>query len=239
MRLGWLISVHRQKDGGAAPALFQAGEGDRLANWQTEFHEIQWILDLVEQKKAIHLGDSGWESKYTAEARQILPVIKVKFPEPEEAWCFDTEDSLHPDWAFKTAVSPKTMDSCRLGEWLLIRAVKVDNAVAAGSSTWKTWSIIGLVTLLGLWMVSETWKQSILAFLCIAGSIVAVLGVLCSVMHFHRERCPRCRRRGLKLIAAYYDGPSLFLCHRCGRRLVQSRDGAEWRDATTDESTGL
>ncbi len=71
--LGWHISVHRQKNGGALPATAESSEGARLAVWQTGLDGLRWLYELVKTGDAIHLGGDGYPLRFTSTAEYLVP----------------------------------------------------------------------------------------------------------------------------------------------------------------------
>jgi len=123
MPLGWHISVYRQQNEGLAPASFGATHGARLAVWQTGLWGLEWLDELVAQKKAIDLGSNGgYPSEYTAQAAEIIPRIRDNPPEAKAVWSSGAGDILLPGWAGKTTKDLAVMDDCRPDEWLIIQA---------------------------------------------------------------------------------------------------------------------
>ena len=95
MPLGWHISVYRQQNDGSSPASFGAGQGPRLAVWQTGLDGLRWLDDLVKQKNAIDLGGNGYPIEYTAMAGHIIPRIRDDPPEAKAVWSFDAGRHHH------------------------------------------------------------------------------------------------------------------------------------------------
>ena len=84
--LGWHITVFRQQDGGAAPAVFEASEGERLAVWQTGRYGLSWLDELAKHGHAIDLGGNGYPVRYTALAEFVLARLEGEPPEAYPTW---------------------------------------------------------------------------------------------------------------------------------------------------------
>ncbi len=120
--LGFHVSVYRQQDGGAAPAAFGAERGPRLAVWQTGVGGLDWIDDLVKEKKAVELSGNGYPTSYTARAEYVIPHLAGEIPEARAVWGYDPGDILMPGWEGKTTKDSAVLTACRPDEWLLIVA---------------------------------------------------------------------------------------------------------------------
>ena len=122
MPLGWHISVYRQQNDGSSPASFGAGQGPRLAVWQTGLDGLRWLDDLVKQKNAIDLGGNGYPIEYTAMAATSFREFATTLLKRRRFGASTPEDIIMPQWLGKTTKDPQTMDACRPDEWLIIRA---------------------------------------------------------------------------------------------------------------------
>jgi hypothetical protein len=122
MPLGWNIGVYRQQNDGSTPASFGAPAGTRLAVWQTGLGGLNWLDDLVSQKKAVSLGGNGYPVEYTAMAGYIIPRLRDDPPGAKGVWTFDEGDVLLPGWLGQTTKDIQAMNACRSDEWLLIQA---------------------------------------------------------------------------------------------------------------------
>jgi hypothetical protein len=120
--LGWHITVYRQQNDGSMPATFHTEEGARLAVWQSGIGGLDWLDELVKQKKAIDLGGDGYPMRFTATARHIIPQLRNGPPHAKRYWTYDPGDIILPGWLGKTTKDPEVMDACRQDEWLLIEA---------------------------------------------------------------------------------------------------------------------
>ena len=119
--LGWNISVYRLKDG-AVPATTKSLTGVRLAVWQTGPGGLDWIDELVKQRKAINLGGNGYPCRFTATAEHLIPQFVNGIPEAHSTWSFEASDILMKEWEGKTAIDQTAIAACRPDEWLLVMA---------------------------------------------------------------------------------------------------------------------
>ena len=106
MPLGWHISVYRQQNDGAEPAVFGAPHGTRLAVWQAGINGLRWLRVLVEQGKVVDLGGNGYPREYTATAAHIVPALRDDPPEVRHVWLHDPGDFLTEKWLGETTKDP-------------------------------------------------------------------------------------------------------------------------------------
>jgi hypothetical protein len=97
----------------------------------------------------------------------------------------------------------------------------------------KSWTVIIATTLGIVWLMSSNVQQFVARILLIVGVLTAIMGVLFYFVFYHRSPCPRCRRRGLRLVGGEIGGHAYYACSRCRVCLVRLSDG--WRDATAEE----
>jgi hypothetical protein len=69
--LGWDIYISRQRDGGSAPATFEAETGATLESWDSGMWGLRWAGDLTKAGEAIDLGGNGYPMRYTAQAKVL------------------------------------------------------------------------------------------------------------------------------------------------------------------------
>lgn len=120
--MGWHISVHRQANGGSAPAMADSKEGARIAVWQADLEGLEWLNELVADGKAIDLGGNGYPNHYTAKAEYLLPPIVDGPPEARRRWVCGPDDVLGAAWEGRTVIDRAVADDCRMDEWLLVVA---------------------------------------------------------------------------------------------------------------------
>ena len=119
---GFMIEVHRQKDGGAQAAKFEPKRGERIAVWQAGFNGPAWIFELARAGKAMDLGGIGYPYWFTAPAREILPRIMEKPPGARDHWIANETDVFIGPWAGETKVDRAVAEKCTPDEWLIIEA---------------------------------------------------------------------------------------------------------------------
>ena len=120
--LGWHISVFRQTNGGASPAIAESQHGARLAVWQTGLGGLDWLEELVQAGKAISLGGSGYPCRYTATAEHLIPRIIETPPGARTVWVCGAGDIITDKWEGKTVIDREAAAQCHPSEWLLVEA---------------------------------------------------------------------------------------------------------------------
>jgi hypothetical protein len=118
--IGWHISVKRQLGGGHLPASFNSECGESLAVWQTWPIGRDWLEDFVQKSRIMFLGGNGMPFRYTAAAKEILPMLLPKPPHAKDVWHFDPGDVLTEKWHGKTFLDHQGLAQCSPEEWLLI-----------------------------------------------------------------------------------------------------------------------
>lgn len=118
--LGWMITVNRQADGGASPAVRDSVAGDLVAQWQGGLDAIDWLRDLTETGDAVDLGGNGYPFLMTAKASAVLHVIESGPPYENKRWKHDVGDILTPRWVGRTVFDPEVAQTCVSDEWLMI-----------------------------------------------------------------------------------------------------------------------
>lgn len=120
--LGWHISVYRLPGGGREPASLESDHVERIAVWQTGLNGLGWIDALVEQGRGVCLGGSGYPSRYTARAKDVLPTVQAGPPEANGVWILGPHDKVGPGWEGRTVIDADLARDCADEEWLLIEA---------------------------------------------------------------------------------------------------------------------
>ena len=91
---GWHISLYQQRDRSTLPAELDTQQGKRLAVWQSGIGGLGWIYTLINKNKAIELAADGYPSRYTAQAKDILPELDGEPPEANAVWSCGPNDQL-------------------------------------------------------------------------------------------------------------------------------------------------
>lgn len=120
MSLGWHVSVYRQRSDGAHPAAFSAEPGPRLAVWHTGLGGLDWLTELVHERRAVALGGDGYPVEFAARGADVIPVILAGPPLARVGVVAGAGEILAPDG--RTAHAPDVIAACRPGEWLVVQA---------------------------------------------------------------------------------------------------------------------
>lgn len=114
--------MYRLPGGGREPASLESDHGERIAVWQTGLNGLGWIDALVEQGRGVCLGGSGYPSRYTARAKDVLPTVQAGPPEANGVWILGPHDKVGPGWEGRTVIDADLARDCADEEWLLIEA---------------------------------------------------------------------------------------------------------------------
>jgi hypothetical protein len=121
--LGWWIGVCRQRAGGHAPADFGTEAGVRLAVWQTGLGGLDWLDDLVKDRRAIALGGYGYPTRYAARCEHLRPRIEDGPPHARVVWLSEPTDIIdYQKWPGRTTIDTEALNGCSPDEWLLVEA---------------------------------------------------------------------------------------------------------------------
>lgn len=120
MPLGWHVSVYRPHADGARPAAFGDEPGARLAVWHTGLGGLDWLTELVRERRAVALGGDGYPVEFAARAGDVIPVILAGPPLARVGVVAGVGEILAPDG--RTASAPDVIAACRPDEWLLVQA---------------------------------------------------------------------------------------------------------------------
>lgn len=118
---GWHISIYRQKNGSTSPASFGATHGTRLAVWVAGSEGLDWINELINEKKVIALGGGGYPTEFTAMTRHLKAQILKGPPYAMLPWNHPA-DTASPWLRENTAIDADALNDCLPDEWLLIQA---------------------------------------------------------------------------------------------------------------------
>jgi len=105
--LGWEIQVCRQPDGGSSPATLDTPKGRMLAAWLIDAAGIIPFYEMAAEGEAIDLGGNGYPSRYTAQAKQLLPRLP---------------NLLSSAWELFTPIDEPATRECGGNEWLIVEA---------------------------------------------------------------------------------------------------------------------
>lgn len=117
---GWHISLYRQSPPATTPVRDDAKRGARIAVWQTGWHGVSWLDQLVARGTAVLLGGDGYPTCYTGPASAILPPVLAGPPDANKVWRMGECDVIGRRWSGQTAIDRSAAKRCRKDEWLLI-----------------------------------------------------------------------------------------------------------------------
>lgn len=79
--LGWYIIIAQQTPEERDKSPKDSKDDAVLANWETGLGGTQWLDKLTQEGKAIQLSENGYPNRYTAKAKDVLPLIINGIPE--------------------------------------------------------------------------------------------------------------------------------------------------------------
>jgi hypothetical protein len=119
--IGFEVFVYRA-DLVADPRKSWPEEAALLVSWEVGgFGGLSWIDDLVTAGKAVALGGDGYPLRYTALARDLLPVIANGIPRPPGGPVIGEDYFLPAGWVGQPEVAEKLAE-CPPNQLLLINA---------------------------------------------------------------------------------------------------------------------
>lgn len=112
--LGWWIIIAAQ-----SPTEFDTSATTILAKWEVAPEGINWIIDLVEARKAEQIKYGGYPNRYVVRAIHALPVLTSELsshtlPAPG--------DGMQTTWPKNIELHPDCITSCSPDQLLVIEA---------------------------------------------------------------------------------------------------------------------
>jgi hypothetical protein len=118
--MGWWIIVD-----GQTPEQRDSPERDEatlLATWESSVGGTDWLDQLVEQGKAVHLSRGGYPDRYTALAGDVLPLLRDGVPDHAGMTIIGDDDVTPAGWKGKITLHRDRMDACPSDQMLTIDA---------------------------------------------------------------------------------------------------------------------
>ena len=116
--IGWWIVISNQVPEERDRADQDARRAAILAQWEAGADGIRWVEQLAEQGKAAKLSGSGYPNRYTAQARDVLPLIEGGGIQPpkEGVWIFGIDEGEEyaqpPGWLGKIELHTDRIAAC-------------------------------------------------------------------------------------------------------------------------------
>lgn len=99
-----------------------------LADWETGVCGLDWVHELLKEGKATQLKNDAYPNRYTAKARDVLPLITGDgvTPADDGVWVFGMDEgeeyALPPGWSEKPKLREDNIRLCPLDAVLTIDA---------------------------------------------------------------------------------------------------------------------
>jgi len=116
--IGWGFNIYKQKGDNTMPASATSEQGECLAAWNAELGGLDWLEELVNQQKSICLQAGFYPGLYTAQAKNMLPLLLEEPPFVREG--LDWTDKENP---LRYPIFNKSEQAIRAtspDEWLII-----------------------------------------------------------------------------------------------------------------------
>lgn len=117
---GWKIYIHKQDNGGSAPATLQSPSGALLAVWQASSGGLGWIDRLLKDDMAVQLASGGYPNVYTAPAQHVRAALQDGPPHANETWISGEGDVFVGTGPGRNNIDRDALEAARPDEWLLI-----------------------------------------------------------------------------------------------------------------------
>ncbi len=113
--LGWDVLVFKRSK--------VEGKADKLAaKWSSGALGLDWLDELVEQKKAACLLGSGYPNYYFIHAGTLLPILTKGLPAHNTPLVIGDDYVLPPNWTTEIEWDREVVLSCEQGDLLIIEA---------------------------------------------------------------------------------------------------------------------
>lgn len=120
--LGWWIVVSKQSPSEWDQADQDSRRAARLAQWEAGIDGIDWLTKLVELGRAEQVARSGYPNRYTALARDVLPLLDDKPPAPGGTQIIGDDYATTSRWRGNMERNDSLIGSCSPDQLLTIDA---------------------------------------------------------------------------------------------------------------------
>jgi hypothetical protein len=108
--IGWWIVIARQTPEERDTAV--DSKAAVLANWEANVSGIDWIKQLVEQGKATQLRHGGYPNRFTALARDVLPLIEEGPPAHSGPTIIGDDYVMPGNWTGNVQIHSEKISAC-------------------------------------------------------------------------------------------------------------------------------
>ncbi|MDR6521632.1 hypothetical protein J2789_004319 [Variovorax paradoxus] len=116
--IGWYLAVYQQTP---IERLASHDRSTLLASWEVGIGGLAWLDELVAGGKAERLSKGGYPSRYTARAKDILPLI-ADGPPRREGPLVGADDVKPPGWKSQFRIEQPQFAACPPEQILTIDA---------------------------------------------------------------------------------------------------------------------
>lgn len=120
--IGWWIVVSTQTPQERDQADQDTRRAAILAQWEAGAEGIRWVEQLAEQGKAAKLSGSGYPNRYTAQARDVLPLLGVAPPAAGGTLIIGDDYVMPSNWRGKIELHAERVAACPADHVLTIDA---------------------------------------------------------------------------------------------------------------------
>jgi hypothetical protein len=116
--LGWWIVITKQAPDelvGMAP-----NKEGRLATWETSASGDEWVARLAKEGRATQLTFNGYPNRYTAPARDVLPLIKNGLPSHNGPTVIGDDYVMPGNWTGNVQIHEDRIAACSPEQMLTI-----------------------------------------------------------------------------------------------------------------------
>ena len=122
MMLGWMIVVSTMTPEEMDQSSTDTKKATVLARWEVGPGGINWIEDLASAGKGTKLYGGGYPNRYTATARDVLPVLAGEPPTESGPTIIGDDYVKSWDWSSKISLYPDRIAACPVDHVLTIDA---------------------------------------------------------------------------------------------------------------------
>ena len=112
--LGYDVSVYKQS--------IKSESESRVAGWQTGIRGLDWLDELVKEKRAAYLSRNGYPEWYFVTAGILLPIITVGLPANNSPLVVGDDYILPKNWSSDIVWNHDAVLACSKADLLIVEA---------------------------------------------------------------------------------------------------------------------
>ena len=113
--LGWQVFVSRQSE-------LKSAKENLVAEWKTSVSGLDWLDELVKEKKAAYLYGNGYPDWYFVKAGILLPIITVGLPANNSPVVIGDDYILPKKWSGDIVWNHDAVLACGKNDLLIVEA---------------------------------------------------------------------------------------------------------------------